>query len=45
MFNTLGTQYSLMLVAFLCLAMVPFPFLFFKMGHKFRKNSRFANTE
>ncbi|GAA5925312.1 hypothetical protein JCM3775_006420 [Rhodotorula graminis] len=45
MFRSLGTQWALALVAFLCLAMVPFPFLFFKMGHKFRKNSRFANTE
>lgn len=31
--------------AFLTLAMVPFPFLFFKNGHKYRKGSKFANTE
>ncbi|GAA5997332.1 MFS transporter [Rhodotorula paludigena] len=45
MFNTLGTQYALMLTAFLCLAMVPFPFLFFKVGHKYRRGSKFANSE
>ncbi|BGP44550.1 hypothetical protein JCM10450v2_000364 [Rhodotorula kratochvilovae] len=45
MFHTLGTQYALMLTAFLCLAMVPFPFLFFKMGHKYRRGSKFANAE
>ncbi|GAA5856336.1 hypothetical protein JCM8547_000876 [Rhodosporidiobolus lusitaniae] len=45
MFRTLGTQYALMLCAFLCLAIVPFPFLFFKNGHKYRKGSKFANQE
>ncbi|GEM06256.1 MFS transporter [Rhodotorula toruloides] len=45
MFHRLGTQYALMLTAFLCLAMVPFPFLFFKLGHKYRRGSKFANTE
>ncbi|GAA5967258.1 hypothetical protein JCM8115_005444 [Rhodotorula mucilaginosa] len=45
MFHALGTQYALMLTAFLTLAMVPFPFLFFKNGHKYRKGSKFANTE
>ncbi|GAA5842972.1 hypothetical protein JCM11251_007299, partial [Rhodosporidiobolus azoricus] len=45
MFSRLGTQYALMLCAFLCLAIVPFPFLFFKRGHKYRKGSRFANKE
>lgn len=34
-----------MLTAFLCLAMVPFPFLFFKLGHRYRRGSKFANTE
>ncbi|GAA6032025.1 hypothetical protein JCM8097_003393 [Rhodosporidiobolus ruineniae] len=45
MFNALGTQYALMLCAFLCLAIVPFPFLFFFHGHKYRKGSKFANKE
>ncbi|BGP04676.1 hypothetical protein JCM10049v2_000478 [Rhodotorula toruloides] len=45
MFHRLGAQYALMLTAFLCLAMVPFPFLFFKLGHKYRRGSKFANTE
>ncbi|BGP12511.1 hypothetical protein JCM10213v2_000428 [Rhodosporidiobolus nylandii] len=45
MFSTLGTQYALMLCALLCTALVPFPFLFFKHGHKFRRGSKFANKE
>ncbi|CEQ38896.1 SPOSA6832_00353, partial [Sporobolomyces salmonicolor] len=45
MFHRLGTQWALTLCAFLCLAMVPWPFLFYKMGHKYRKGSKFANTE
>ncbi|GAA6006686.1 hypothetical protein JCM10207_005020 [Rhodosporidiobolus poonsookiae] len=45
MFAALGTQYALMLCAFLCLAITPFPFLFFKRGHLYRKGSKFANRE
>jgi hypothetical protein len=45
MFAALGTQYALMLCALLCVAIAPFPFLFFKRGHLYRKGSRFANKE
>ncbi|BGP52600.1 hypothetical protein JCM8202v2_000156 [Rhodotorula sphaerocarpa] len=45
MFHALGTQYAIMLIAFLTLAMVPWPFLFFKNGHKYRKGSKFANSD
>ncbi|GAA5969102.1 hypothetical protein JCM11641_007470 [Rhodosporidiobolus odoratus] len=45
MFETLGTQYALMLCALLCVALVPFPFYFCKNGHKLRKGSKFANKE
>lgn len=34
MFKSLGNQWSLTLCAFLLLAIVPFPFLFFKYGHR-----------
>ncbi|GAA5896316.1 MFS transporter [Sporobolomyces salmoneus] len=45
MFGTLGNQWSLTLCAFLLLAIVPFPILFFKRGHQYRKGSKFANQE
>ncbi|GAA5985835.1 hypothetical protein JCM5350_006909 [Sporobolomyces pararoseus] len=45
MFKRLGNQWSLTLCAFLLLAIVPFPFLFFKYGHRYRKGSKFANQE
>ena len=34
MFRKLGNNWSLTLAAFLCLAIVPFPYLFYKHGHK-----------
>lgn len=45
MFKRLGNQWSLTLCAFLLLVIVPFPFLFFKYGHRYRKGSKFANQE
>ncbi|GAA5839145.1 hypothetical protein JCM3766R1_002270 [Sporobolomyces carnicolor] len=45
MFKSLGNQWSLTLCAFLLLAIVPFPFLFFKYGHRYRKGSKFAFQE
>ncbi|GAA5823404.1 hypothetical protein JCM5353_002135 [Sporobolomyces roseus] len=45
MFRKLGNNWSLTLAAFLCLAIVPFPYLFFKHGHKYRKGSKFGNKE
>ncbi len=44
MFDRLGNAWALTLCAFLLLAIVPFPFLFFKYGHKYRSNSKFTNT-
>ncbi|ORY69294.1 major facilitator superfamily domain-containing protein [Leucosporidium creatinivorum] len=44
MFARLGTQWALALCGFLTLAMVPFPFLFFKYGARYRRGSKFANT-
>jgi hypothetical protein len=44
MFKALGTQYALMLTAFLTLLMMPFPFIFFKYGAGLRRGSKFANT-
>ncbi|KAK4057609.1 hypothetical protein OIO90_001255 [Microbotryomycetes sp. JL221] len=45
MFRGLGNQWAITLCAFLCLAMTPWPFLFYFYGARFRKNSRFANTD
>ncbi|KAM0793435.1 hypothetical protein ACM66B_000880 [Microbotryomycetes sp. NB124-2] len=45
MFRGLGNQWALTLCAFLCLALTPFPFLFFFYGSRFRTNSRFANSD
>ncbi|GAA5922081.1 MFS transporter [Sporobolomyces koalae] len=45
MFRRLGNNWALTLCAFLLLAIVPFPFLFFKYGHRYRKGSKFANQE
>lgn len=44
MFKSLGTQYALMLTAFLTVLMMPFPFIFFKYGAGLRRGSKFANT-
>jgi len=44
MYHALGIQWASSLVAFLTLAMVPFPFLFFKYGKQLRQRSRFARA-
>lgn len=44
MYNTLGFQWASSLLAFLTLAMVPFPYLFFKYGKKIRTRSRYAKS-
>ncbi|GAB7360384.1 hypothetical protein MBLNU230_g8341t1 [Neophaeotheca triangularis] len=42
MYNTLGYQWASSLLAFLALAMTPFPYVFFRFGKRLRGRSRFA---
>jgi len=42
MYDKLGLDWASALLAFIVLAMVPLPFLFFKFGPKLRSMSRFA---
>ncbi len=42
MYNRLGYQWASTLLAFLLLAMAPFPYIFFKYGKRIRKKSRYA---
>jgi hypothetical protein len=42
MYSGLGYQWATSLLAFLTLAMAPFPFLFFFYGKRIRNRSRFA---
>ncbi|CAM1501923.1 Fc.00g039070.m01.CDS01 [Cosmosporella sp. VM-42] len=42
MYNKLGYQWASSLLAFLTVAMMPFPYLFFRYGKKIRAKSRFA---
>ncbi|CAK7225529.1 hypothetical protein SCUCBS95973_005896 [Sporothrix curviconia] len=42
MYNKLGAEWATSLLAFLTVAMLPFPFLFFKYGKQLRSRSRFA---
>ena len=42
MYTKLGYQWATSLLAFLTVAMMPFPYLFFRYGKKIRAGSRFA---
>ncbi|KAI5864176.1 MFS general substrate transporter [Durotheca rogersii] len=42
MYHKLGFQWGSSLLAFLTVAMLPFPYLFFRYGKQIRKNSRFS---
>ncbi|KAL4935284.1 major facilitator superfamily domain-containing protein [Aspergillus oleicola] len=42
MYNRLGYNWATSLLAFLTLAMAPFPYIFFRYGSRIRKKSRFA---
>lgn len=42
MYQRLGVQWASALLGFLCLALVPAPFLFYKYGKAIRAKSRFA---
>jgi len=44
MYRKLGVTWAGTLIAFLLLAMTPFPFLFFKYGERLRRKSRFTDT-
>ncbi|KAG5302748.1 MFS multidrug transporter [Histoplasma capsulatum G186AR] len=44
MYHRLGFNWASSLLAFLTVAMAPFPFLFFRYGKWIRKGSRFANS-
>ncbi|KAF2211896.1 hypothetical protein CERZMDRAFT_112204 [Cercospora zeae-maydis SCOH1-5] len=43
MYEKLGYQWASSLLAFVALAMTPFPIIFFKIGKRLRANSKFAN--
>ncbi|KAH6848511.1 major facilitator superfamily domain-containing protein [Alternaria alternata] len=43
MYNNLGYQWATSLLAFIALAMAPFPILFFRFGKQLRGNSKFAS--
>jgi len=42
MYRRLGTAWATSLLGFLCVALIPAPFLFYKYGESLRKKSRFA---
>jgi MFS family permease len=44
LYNKLGFQWASSLLAFLMLAMAPFPYIFFIYGRRLRQKSRFAST-
>jgi hypothetical protein len=44
MYKALGDQWATSLLAFLTVAMMPFPYLFFKYGKRLRGKSRFATA-
>lgn len=44
MYHKLGDHWATSLLAFLTLAMMPFPYLFYRYGKKIRKRSRFASA-
>ncbi|PYH89981.1 MFS general substrate transporter [Aspergillus ellipticus CBS 707.79] len=45
MYHRLGDQWATSLLAFLGLAMAPFPYIFFRYGKRIRKKSRFATKK
>lgn len=44
MYEKLGYQWATSLLAFLTVAMMPFPYIFFKYGKKIRSTSRYAKS-
>lgn len=45
MYENLGIQWATTLIALICLAFIPMPFLFFKYGSRIRAKSRFGWTD
>ncbi|KAJ5653613.1 hypothetical protein N7490_000616 [Penicillium lividum] len=45
MYNNLGYHWATSLLAFLTLAMLPFPYIFFRYGSRIRQKSRFATHQ
>ncbi|KAG8170129.1 hypothetical protein KVR01_000874 [Diaporthe batatas] len=45
MYEKLGNQWATSLLAFLTVAMLPFPYLFYKFGKRIRAHSRMATTD
>lgn len=45
MYNKLGYQWATSLLAFLMLAMAPFPYIFYRKGKQIRGTSRFASAQ
>jgi hypothetical protein len=44
MYEKLGYQWASSLLGFVSIAMMPFPYIFFKYGKKIRARSRFAKN-
>lgn len=44
MYQKLGYQWGSSLLAFLTVAMLPFPWIFFRAGRRLRQKSRFATA-
>jgi hypothetical protein len=44
MYEKLGYQWASSVLAFLTVAMMPFPYIFFKYGKRIRGKSRFASA-
>jgi len=44
MYEKLGYQWASSLLAFLTVAMLPFPFIFFWYGKRIRQSSRYAKA-
>lgn len=44
MYEALGYQWATSVLGFMTLAMLPFPYIFFKYGKRLRGKSRFARS-
>lgn len=44
MYEKLGFQWASSLLAFLTVAMMPFPYIFFRYGKRIRSKSRYAKS-
>ena len=44
MYEKLGYNWATSLLGFLTVAMLPFPYIFWRYGHKIRERSRFCSS-